>query len=59
MWTVPIENIDDEIDIGEKMRQRAKKSYGIKSFTQTINLLSDDESEQEIKFLWQWLECRD
>lgn len=38
------------------MRQRAKKSYGIKSFRENANLLTDEKSESEIKFLWQWLE---
>ncbi|RNA42728.1 WD repeat-containing mio [Brachionus plicatilis] len=56
VWTIQSEKIDEELDIGEKIKKRAINFYGIKSFLKNISLLSDDKSELEIKFVWQWLD---
>ncbi|CAF0718217.1 unnamed protein product [Brachionus calyciflorus] len=55
MCSFSISSINPEIEIGEKIKQRALKSYGIHDFLSNINLISNDKSEQEIKYLWQWL----
>ncbi len=47
----------DEIDIGLKMKQRAIKSYGVQDFLLNINLLSSDDSENDVKYLWNWFDC--
>lgn len=47
----------NEIDIGLKMKQRAIKSYGVQDFLLNINLLSSDDSENDVKYLWNWFDC--
>lgn len=49
---------DIEPDIGEKMKQRALKSYGVSDFLSNIDLLSKDDSENDVKYLWYWLDCK-
>ena len=48
---------DSEMDIGEKMKQRALKSYGVQDFLLNIDLLSSDKSESDVKYLWHWFDC--
>ena len=45
------------MDIGEKMKQRALKSYGVQDFLLNIDLLSSDKSESDVKYLWHWFDC--
>lgn len=49
---------DDVLDIGEKMKQRALNSYGVGDFMKNIELLSSDGSENDVKYLWYWLDCK-
>lgn len=44
-------------DIGERMKQRALNAYGVGNFLKNINLLSSDGSENDVKYLWYWLDC--
>lgn len=46
-----------ELDIGDKMKQRAIQSYGVGDFLKNIELLSSDGSENDVKYLWYWLDC--
>jgi hypothetical protein len=46
----------NEMDIGVKMKQRAIKSYGVQDFLLNINLLSSDDSENDVKYLWNWFD---
>lgn len=46
-----------EMDIGEKMKQRALKNYGVQDFLLNIPLLSD-KSDNDVKYFWQWLDCK-
>ena len=45
------------MDIGEKMKQRAIKNYGVQDFLLNIDLLSSDKSDNDVKYLWQWFDC--
>lgn len=47
---------EDEIDIGVKIKQRAIKNYGVQDFLLNVDLL--DKNESDVKYLWQWLDCR-
>lgn len=49
---------ENELDVGEKMRQRALNSYGVGEFLKNIELLSSDGSENDVKYLWYWLDCK-
>ncbi len=46
------------VDIGEIIKQRALKSYGVQDFLLNINLLSDDKSEMDVKYLWTWFDSK-
>jgi len=46
------------MDIGEKMKQRALKNYGVQDFLLNIPLLSSDKSDNDVKYLWQWFDCK-
>lgn len=46
----------NEMDIGFKMKHRAMKSYGVQDFLLNINLLSSDDSENDVKYLWNWFD---
>ena len=39
---------DSEMDIGEKMKQRAIKNYGVQDFLLNIDLLSSDKSDNDV-----------
>ena len=47
-----------EMDIGEKMKQRAIKNYGVQDFLLNIPLLTSDKSDNDVKYLWQWFDCK-
>lgn len=46
-----------ESDIGERMKERAMRAYGVRDFLKNIELLSSDGSENDVKYLWYWLDC--
>lgn len=46
-----------DTDIGIKMKQRAIKSYGVQDFLLNINLLTRDDSENDVEYLWRWFDC--
>ena len=46
-----------EMDIGEKMKQRALKNYGVQDFLLNVPLLAE-KGENDVKYLWQWLDCK-
>jgi hypothetical protein len=44
--------------IGERIKERALKSYGVQDFLLNIPLLSEeDKSEDDVKYMWNWFEC--
>ena len=45
---------ETEIDISEKMKQRALANYGVQDFLINMNLISDDRNEADLKYLWNW-----
>ena len=55
IWNIKNEN---DLDIGEKMKQRAIKNYGVQDFLLNIDLLSADKSDNDLKYLWQWFDCK-
>jgi hypothetical protein len=44
----------EEKDIGEKMKTRALNLYGVQNFLANIKLVSNDKSEEDLKYLWNW-----
>lgn len=50
--------LDNELDIGEKIKQRVIKNYGVQDFLLNVDLLSQDKSENDVKYLWEWLDCK-
>ncbi len=49
---------ENETDIGVKMKKRAINSYGVQDFLQNVELLAKDESENDVKYLWNWFDCK-
>ncbi len=47
-----------EIDIGEVMKTRAKQGYGVQDFIKNISLISNNQLEDDVRYMWQWLECK-
>jgi hypothetical protein len=47
---------ENDIDIGVKMKRRALKSYGVQDFLHNIELISNDPSEVDLKYLWTWFD---
>ena len=48
----------DEKDIGEKMKTRALNLYGVQNFLDNIKFVSDDKSEEDLRYLWNWFHCK-
>lgn len=49
---------ENEIDIGEKMKARASKNYGVQNFLSNIDLISKDRSEADLRYLWTWFDSK-
>ena len=47
------------MDIGEKMKIRAIKSYGVhEDFSLNLNLIkNDNKQENDLIYLWKWFDC--
>ena len=58
----PIDSQDSDLnlpDIGERIKQRALKSYGVRDFAHNIQLLEAEENcESDVKYLWNWFDCK-
>jgi len=47
----------DNKDIGEKMKMRALKSYGVnENFLSNLEMISNEDYESDLKYLWQWFD---
>ncbi len=48
------------MDIGEKMKIRALKSYGVQEdFLKNLEMLSNEnKQENDLRYLWHWFDCK-
>jgi hypothetical protein len=49
-----------DIEIDEKMKERAIKNYGVQEFYKNSDLIiiNENKNELDVKYLWQWLDCK-
>lgn len=47
---------DVEIDVGDRMKTRALNSYGVEDFLTNLNLVSNDRSENDLRYMWTWFQ---
>lgn len=47
---------DVEIDVGDRMKTRALNSYGVEDFLTNLNLVSNDRSENDLRYMWNWFQ---
>ncbi len=56
-----LENVcssENDMNIGEKMKTRAMKNYGVQNFLANLDLISNDSCEADLKYFWTWLDRR-
>jgi hypothetical protein len=48
------------MDIGEKMKIRALKSYGVQEdFLNNLEMISNEnKQENDLRYLWHWFDCK-
>ena len=47
---------ETDVDIGDRMKMRALNSYGVQDFLLNFNLISNDRSENDLRYLWTWFD---
>lgn len=47
---------DIDVDIGDRMKKRALNSYGVEDFLTNLNLVSNDRSENDLRYMWTWFQ---